>query len=85
MVKKNLPIILKGAGKKSTIDCPHCFAHISHVEVMEERHGVMNIGGEIEYDLNSDNNGAPKYFCPQCQEEIEEADLTLVPEPVVLG
>jgi len=85
MVKKNLPIILKGSGEKPTIDCPHCFAQISHVEVTEERHGVMNIGGEIEYDLNSDNNGAPTYFCPQCQEEIEEADMTLIPDPAELG
>jgi len=84
MVKKNLPIILKGSGEKPTIDCPHCFAHISHVEVVEERHGVMNIGGEIEYDLNSDNNGAPTYFCPQCQEEIEEADMTLITDPAEL-
>jgi len=44
----------------------------------------MNIGGEIEYDLNSDNNGAPRYFCPQCQEEIEEVNQTLVPEPAEL-
>jgi len=85
MVKKNLPIILTGSGEKPTIDCPHCFAHICHVEVVEERHGVMNICGEIEYDLNSDNNGAPTYFCPQCQEEIEEADLTLIPDPAELG
>ncbi len=73
------------ANGKLIIHCPHCFAHISHVEVTEERHGVMNIGGEIEYDLNSDNNGAPRYFCPQCQEEIEEVNLTLVPEPTELG
>ncbi len=74
----------KDKGEESntlTIDCQHCFAQISHVEVTEERHGVMNIGGEIEYDLNSDNNGAPRYFCPQCQEEIEEVSLTHVPEP----
>lgn len=67
------------AGEKPTIDCPHCFAYISHVEVIEERHGVMNIGGEIEYDLNSDNNGSPRYFCPMCQDEIEES--VLYPEP----
>jgi hypothetical protein len=84
MVKKNLPPIPKGSGDKPTIYCPHCFAQISHVEVVEERHGVMNIGGEIEYDLHSDNNGAPRYFCPQCQEEIEEVNLTLVPEPAEL-
>ena len=35
----------------------------------------MKIGGEVEYDVNSKNNGAPRYFCPQCQEEIEEVDL----------
>ncbi len=85
MVNKDVPPIIKGSGEKATIDCPHCFAQISHVEVMEERHGVMNIGGEIEYDLNSDNNGAPRYFCPECQEEIEEVNLTLVPEPAELG
>ncbi len=84
MVKKDIPPILKGSGGKPTIDCPHCFAQISHVEITEEQLGVMNIGGEIEYDLNSDNNGAPRYFCPQCQEEIEEMNLTLVPEPVKL-
>ncbi len=54
-------------------------------EIKEERHGIMNIGEEIEYDLNSDNNGASRYFCPQCQEEIEEAYLTLGPEPAELG
>lgn len=85
MVKKDLPPILKRSGEKPTIHCPHCFAQISHVEVAEERHGTMNIGGEIEYDLNSDNNGALRYFCPQCQEEIEEVDMTLVPEPAELG
>jgi|GEM_PF-1263741 len=84
MVKKDPPPILKVIGERPTIDCPHCFAQISHVEVTEERHGVMNIGGEIEYDLNSDNNGAPRYFCPQCQEEIEEVNQTLVPEPAEL-
>jgi hypothetical protein len=82
MVEKDLPPILKGSGEKPTIDCPHCFAQI---KVVEERHGTMDIGGEIEYDLNSDNNGAPRYFCPQCQEEIEEVDLALVPEPAGLG
>ncbi|CAG0975203.1 hypothetical protein METP3_01742 [Methanosarcinales archaeon] len=51
-------------------------------QIEELKHGVMNIGGEIEYDLNSDNNG---YFCPECQEEIEEVNLILVPEPVELG
>ena len=81
MAKKDLPPILKESGEKPTIDCPHCFAHISHVEVIEERHGVMRIGGEIEYDLNAENNGAPLYFCPQCQEDIEEVDLMPVPEP----
>jgi hypothetical protein len=55
------------------------------VEVIEERHGVMKIGGEIEYDLNAENNGAPLYFCPQCQEDIEEVDLMPVPEPAELG
>jgi hypothetical protein len=80
MVKKDIPPILKGSGEKPTIDCLHCFAQISHVEVVEGRHGVMNIG-RIEYDLNSDNNGAPRYFCPEYQEEIEEVNLTLVPEP----
>ncbi|MGB8218665.1 MAG: hypothetical protein WCE94_15310 [Candidatus Methanoperedens sp.] len=75
----------KVADEKPTIDCPHCFAQISHVEVTEERHGVMDIGKEIEYDLNSENNGAPKYFCPVCQEEIEEVELTLVPEPAEVG
>jgi hypothetical protein len=65
--------------KKTGIDCPHCFAHIEHVEAIEERHGVMSIGGEIEYDLNSDNNGSPRYFCPKCQDEIEES--VLHPEP----
>jgi len=48
MVKKDLQPILKESGEKPTIDCPHCFAHIRHVEVVEERHGIMNIGGEIE-------------------------------------
>jgi hypothetical protein len=85
MVKKDILPILKGSGEKPTIDCLHCFAQISHVEVVEERHGTMDIGGEIEYDLNSDNNGAPRYFCPQCQEEVEEVDLALVPEPAGLG
>jgi hypothetical protein len=84
MVEKDLPTILKGSDEKPTIHCPHCFAQISHVDVVEERHGTMNIGGEIEYNLNSDNNGAPRYFCPQCQEEIEEVDLMLVPEPAEL-
>jgi hypothetical protein len=69
------------ANEKPTIHCPHCFAQISHAEVVEERQGTMNIGGEIEYDLNAENNGAPQYFCPQCEEEIEEVNLTLVPEP----
>jgi hypothetical protein len=85
MVKKDLPSILKGSGEKPTIECPHCHAHISHVEVIEDRHGTMDIGGEIEYDLNSENNGAPRYFCPICQEEVEEVDLALVPEPAGLG
>lgn len=67
--------------EKPTIDCPHCFAKISHVEVTVEQRGVMNIGREIEYGLDSANNGAPRYFCPECQEEIEEVDLKLVPEP----
>ncbi len=71
--------------EKPTINCPCCSAQINHVEVIEERHGVMNIGENIEYDLNSENNGAPKYFCPVCQEEIEEDNLTLVPKPVELG
>lgn len=84
MFKKDLPPILKGSVEKPTIHCPHCFAHISHVEIIEERHGTMDIGGEIEYDLNSDNNGAPRYFCPICQEEVEEVDLMLVPEPAEL-
>ena len=84
MVEKDLTPILKGSVEKPTIHCPHCFAHISHVEIIEERHGTMDIGGEIEYDLNSDNNGAPRYFCPICQEEVEEVDLMLVPEPAEL-
>jgi hypothetical protein len=84
MVKKDLPPIIKGSGEKPTIHCSHCFAQISHVEIAEERHSTMIIGGEIEYDLNSDNNGAPRYFCPQCQEEIEEVNVTLVPEPAGL-
>ncbi len=75
----------KVATEKPTIDCPHCFAQINHVEVIEERHGVMNLGGEIEYDLNSENNGAPKYFCPVCQEEIDEVELAPVPEPAEVG
>ncbi|MFZ2411568.1 MAG: hypothetical protein WAW23_08365 [Candidatus Methanoperedens sp.] len=65
--------------EKPTIDCPHCFAQISHVEVVEERHGTMDIDGEIEYDLNSDNNGAPRYFCPKCQTEIDESVWTMCP------
>lgn len=72
------------ANEKPTILRPHCFAQISHVEVTKERRGTMNIGGEIEYDINSDNNGAPRYFCPQSQEEIEEANLPFVPEPAEL-
>lgn len=84
MVKKDIPLIFKGLGEKPTIDCPHYFTQISHVEIVEERHGTMDIGGEIEYDLNSDNNGAPRYFCPECQEEVEEVDLMLVPEPARL-
>lgn len=71
--------------EKPTIACPHCFAQIDHVEVTEERHGTMDIGAEIEYDLDADNNGAPRYLCPMCQEEIEEVDLTLVPEPAEVG
>ncbi len=76
----------KAADEKPTIVCPHCFAQISHVEVTEEKHGVLNIGEEVvEYDLNAENNGAPKYFCPVCQEEIEEVKLKLVPEPAEVG
>jgi len=78
MVELDMPPVIKGSGEKPTIDCPHCFTQISHIEVLEERHGTMNIGEEIEYDLNAENNGTPRYFCPQCQEEIEEA---LIPEP----
>jgi hypothetical protein len=40
MVKKDNPPIPKESSEKSNIDCPHCFAHISHAEVTEERHGV---------------------------------------------
>lgn len=85
MVKKDLLPFLKESGEKPIVDCPHCFAQISHVEVVEERHCTMDIGVGIEYDLNTENNEAPRYFCPICQEEIEEVDLALVPEPAVLG
>jgi hypothetical protein len=47
MIKKDIPPILKGSGEKPTIHCPHCFVQISHVEVVEERHGTMNIGGRL--------------------------------------
>lgn len=71
----------KGATKGKTIGCPHCSAKISFVEVIEEKHGVMNIGeNDVEYDLNAENNGAPKYFCPVCQAEIEESELNPIPE-----
>lgn len=66
--------------KKPTIECQFCFARIDYVEVIEERHGIMSIGGEIEYDLNSKNNGAPRYLCPRCQEELDESKL-LKPRP----
>lgn len=62
MVKKDLPSIPKRSGEKPTIHCPHCFAQISYVEVVEERHSTMNIGEEIEYDFNSDNNGVHDTF-----------------------
>jgi len=39
MVKKDLPPILKMPDEKPPINCPHCFSQISHVEVVEERHG----------------------------------------------
>lgn len=78
----------KDKGEESrtlTIDCPNCFVQIGHVEVTEEKHGVMDIGGEIKYDLNAKDNGAPRYFCPECQGEIEEVDLMFVPEPAEVG
>jgi len=64
---------------KPTIDCPHCSAKIDHVEVVQEQHGFMDIGGEIKYDLDADNNGAPRYLCPVCQEEIDD-ELVVGPE-----
>jgi hypothetical protein len=67
------------AAKKPTIECPLCFVRINYVEVLEERHGTMDIGGEIKYDLNSDNNGSPRYFCPKCQDEIEASTEMLRP------
>ena len=60
------------ADEKPTINCPQCSAQIDHVEVLQEHHGFMDIGGEIKYDLNTDNNGAPRYLCPVCQEEIDD-------------
>ncbi len=60
------------ANEKPTIICPHCSAEIDNVEVVQEQHGFMDIGGEIKYDLNTDNNGAPRYLCPVCQEEIDD-------------
>lgn len=72
MVKKDLLPIPKKSGEKPAIHCPHYFVHISHVEVAEERHGGMKIGGEIEYDLNSNNNGLHDTFARNAKKRIKK-------------
>jgi hypothetical protein len=42
---------------------------------VQEQHGFMDIGGDVKYDLDADNNGSPRYLCPVCQEEIDDEIL----------
>ncbi len=75
MVKRKTSLLLKKGSAKPTVNCPHCSAEIDHVDVVQEQHGSMDIGGEIKYDLDAENNGSPRYLCPVCQEEIDEEIL----------
>jgi len=54
-----------------TILCPNCEAEINYVEVRSERQGVMDFGQLIEFN----NDGDIRYFCPECDIEIEESTL----------
>ncbi len=63
-----------------SIFCDHCHEEITHVEIIKEEYGVMDIGKpasyrEDDYDMH--------YFCPKCDLEIEE--LTLIEKGVLGG
>ena len=70
MVKRDVPLILKGSGEKPTN--VHNSMSLFHHFNMANLEAVG--AGEIVYDLHADNNKAPTYFCPQCQEEIRRSE-----------